>query len=98
MNNDTPQTFGEDAHDYPADPGPFPEHDAEDFPDFLGWAGWGDRVEPVAPGDDYPQPSFSPYEPLPLSPALEPPPYELAYPQPAQAAAAGLSAGSRLCA
>ena len=38
MNNDTPQTSGEDAHDYPADPGPFPEHDAEDFPDFLGWA------------------------------------------------------------
>ncbi len=77
MNNDTPQTSGEDAHDYPADPGPFPEHDAEDFPDFLGWAGWGDRVEPVAPCDDYPQPSFSPYEPLPY----EPSPYELAYPQ-----------------
>ncbi len=71
MNNDTPQIFGEDAHDYPADPGPSPEHDTEDFPDFLGWA-WRDRVEPVAPGDDYPQPSFSPYEPLP---------YELAYPQ-----------------
>jgi MinD-like ATPase involved in chromosome partitioning or flagellar assembly len=77
MDNDTPQIFGEDAHDYPADPGPFPERDAEDFPDFLRWAGWGDRVEPVAPGEDYPQPSFSPGEP----PSFEPQPYELAYPQ-----------------
>ena len=61
MNNDTPQIFGEDAHDYPQDAGPFPEHDGEAFPPFHGWAGWGDRVEPVAPDDDYPQPSFSPY-------------------------------------
>src|SRR5690348_17362710 len=59
MNNDTPQVFGEDTHGYPhsAD-----SDDGEDFPAFRGWAGWGDRVEPVAP-DDYPQPSFSGYEP-----------------------------------
>ena len=63
MNNDTPQIFGEDAHDYPPDAGSFPEHDGEAFPAFHGWAGWGDRVEPVAPDDDYPQPSLSPYEP-----------------------------------
>src|SRR6476660_7636667 len=58
MNNDTPQVFGEDTHGYPhsAD-----SDDGEDFPAFRGWAGWGDRVEPVAP-DDYPQPSFSGYE------------------------------------
>jgi MinD-like ATPase involved in chromosome partitioning or flagellar assembly len=62
MNNDTPQIFGEDAHDYPPDAGSFPEHDGEDFTAFRGWAGWGDRVEPVAPDDDYPQPSFSRYE------------------------------------
>ena len=52
-NNDTPQIFGEDAHDYPQDPGPSPEHDGEAFTVFQGWAGWGARVEPVAPGDDY---------------------------------------------
>ena len=63
MNNDTPQIFGEDAHDYAPDAGPFPEHDGEAFPAFHGWAGWGDRVEPVAPDEDYPQPSFSPYQP-----------------------------------
>ncbi len=68
MNNDTPQIFGEDAHDYPHDAGPFPEHDGEDFPAFHGWAGWGDRVEPVAPDDEYPQPSFSPYS-YPQDPA-----------------------------
>jgi len=58
MNNDTPQVFGEDTHGYPhsAD-----SDDGEDFPAFRGWAGWGDRVEPVAP-DDYPPPSFSGYE------------------------------------
>jgi MinD-like ATPase involved in chromosome partitioning or flagellar assembly len=61
MNNDTPQIFGDDAHDYPQDAGSFPEHDGEAFSAFHGWAGWGDRVEPVAPDDDYPQPSFSPY-------------------------------------
>ena len=61
MNNDTPQIFGGDAHDYPQAAGPFPEHDGEAFTAFHGWAGWGDRVEPVAPDDDYPQPSFSPY-------------------------------------
>ena len=74
MNNDTPQMFGEDVHDYPQDAGPFPEHDGEDFPAFHGWAGWGDRVEPVAPDDGYPQPSFSPY-------SYEPSPYEPEYPQ-----------------
>ena len=77
MNNDTPQIFGEDAYDYPAGPGPFPEHEGADFPAFRRWAGWGDRVEPVAPGDDYPQPSFSPYESLPYqSLPYEPVPYE----------------------
>ncbi|MGH3199424.1 MAG: MinD/ParA family ATP-binding protein [Streptosporangiaceae bacterium] len=84
MNNDTPQIFGEDERDYPQNPGPFPEHDGEAFTAFQGWAGWGDRVEPVAPGDDYPQPSFSPYEPLPLMeplpdlPQQRPPPQETA--------------------
>jgi MinD-like ATPase involved in chromosome partitioning or flagellar assembly len=75
MNNDTPQIFGDDAHDYPPDPGPFPEHDDDAFPAFRGWAGWDDRVEPLAPGDDYPQPSFSPHEPVPYVPrAYEPDP------------------------
>jgi MinD-like ATPase involved in chromosome partitioning or flagellar assembly len=55
MNNDTPQVFGEDTHGYPPPAG---HEDGEDFPAFRGWAGWGDRVEPVAP-DDYPPPSFS---------------------------------------
>ena len=71
MNNDTPQIFGEDAHDYAPDAGPFPEHDGEAFPAFHGWAGWGDRVEPVAPDDDYPQPSFSPYQPPSHQPIFE---------------------------
>src|SRR5271169_3843045 len=74
MNNDTPQIFGEDEHDYPADAGSFPEHDGDAFQAFDGWAGWGDRVEPVAPDDDYPQPSFSPY-------SSEPSSYEPEYPQ-----------------
>ena len=74
MNNDTPQIFGEDEHDYPADAGSFPEHDGEGFQAFHGWAGWGDRVEPVAPDADYPQPSFSPY-------SHEPSSYEPEYPQ-----------------
>src|SRR5215467_5583081 len=58
MNNDTPQVFGEDTHGYPhsAD-----SDDGEDFPAFRGWTGWGDRVEPVAPGD-YPPPSLPGYE------------------------------------
>ena len=71
MNNDTPQVFGEDTHDYPHDPGPVPDQDGEDFPAFRGWAGWGERVEPVAPDDEYPQPSFAGYEPAS---------YELEYP------------------
>ncbi len=69
MNNDTPQIFGEDAHDYAPDAGSFPEHDREAFPAFYGWAGWGDRVEPVAPYDDHPQPSFSPYQPSSYQPS-----------------------------
>jgi MinD-like ATPase involved in chromosome partitioning or flagellar assembly len=80
MNNDTPQIFGEDTHDHPQDPGQFPEHDGGAFPAFHGWAGWGDRVEPVAPGDDHPKPSFSPYEPPPYDPGYlprhEPSPHE----------------------
>ena len=71
MNNDTPQVFGEDTHDYPHDPAQSPDQDGEDFPAFRGWAGWGERVEPVAPDDDYPPPPFVPYEPTP---------YELEYP------------------
>ncbi len=67
MNNDTPQVFGEDTHDYPHDPAPRPDQDGEDFPPFRGWAGWGERVEPVAPDDDYPPPSFSPMSPRPAS-------------------------------
>jgi MinD-like ATPase involved in chromosome partitioning or flagellar assembly len=63
MNNDTPQTFSEDAQDYLPDAGSFPEHVGEAVPAFHEWAGWGDRVEPVAPDDDYPQPSLSSYEP-----------------------------------
>ncbi len=79
MNNDAPQIFGQDEHDYPPDAGSFPERDGDAFPAFHGWAGWGDRVEPVAPDDDYPQPSFSPYsyEPTPH----EPTPHEPEYPQ-----------------
>src|SRR5690242_188280 len=65
MNNDTPQVFGDDTHDRPRDA--YPHHpslpsdlDGEDFPSFRGW---GERVEPVGPDDEYPQPSFSAYEP-----------------------------------
>src|SRR5215470_9914070 len=58
MNNDTPQVFGEDTHDHTRNPGPWPDHlaaqDGEDFPAFRGWAGWGERVEPVAPDHGYP--------------------------------------------
>ena len=68
MNNDTPQVFGDDTHDhprdaYPHDPAPPSDQDAEDFPPFRGWPGWEERVEPVGPDDEYPQPSFSAYEP-----------------------------------
>ena len=89
MNSDTPQVYGEDTHDYPHEPAPVPDQDGEDFPAFRGWAGWGERVEPVAPDDDYPQPSFAPYEPTS---------YEREYPHRARPGAAGLPAGSRLCA
>jgi MinD-like ATPase involved in chromosome partitioning or flagellar assembly len=77
MNNDTPQVFGEDTHDHAQSRGPFPDqladHDGEDFPAFRGWAGWGERVEPVAPDEDYPPPSLSLYEPTS---------YEQEYPDP----------------
>ena len=83
MNNDTPQVFGDDAYDYPQDAGSFPEHDGEAFSAFHGWAGWGDRVEPVAPDDDYPQPSFSPYSYEPEFPQRPGPghPGQPGYPQ-----------------
>ena len=55
MNNDTPQVFGEDTHDYPHHPGPVSEPPGAALPPFRGWAGWGDRVEPVAPDDGYPR-------------------------------------------
>jgi MinD-like ATPase involved in chromosome partitioning or flagellar assembly len=68
MNNDTPQVFGDDTHDhprdaYPHDPSLPSDQDVEDFPPFRGWPGWGERVEPVGPDDEYPQPSFAAYEP-----------------------------------
>ena len=53
MNNDTPQVYGEDTHDYPNDPGSFAEYDGEAYPAFRGWGGWGDRAEPVAPEVGY---------------------------------------------
>ena len=83
MNNDTPQVFGEDTYGYPHDPGPFPAQDDEDFPAFRGWAGWGDRVEPVAPDDEYPQPPFSGYEPGSYEPEYphRPGPGQPGYPQ-----------------
>ncbi len=83
MNNDTPQVFGEDTRDYPVYPGPVPGQDDEDFPAFRGWAGWGERVEPVAPDDEYPQPSFSGYEPAFYEPEYphRPGPGQPGYPQ-----------------
>ena len=83
MNNDTPQVFGVDTHDYPRDPGPAPGQDDEDFPAFRGWAGWGERVEPVAPDDEYPQPSFAGYEPPSDEPEYphRPGPGQPGYPQ-----------------
>jgi MinD-like ATPase involved in chromosome partitioning or flagellar assembly len=93
MNNDTPQVSGEDTHDYPhaaylRDPGPHdpgspPGQDGEEFPPFRGWAGWGERVEPVAPDDDYPRPSFSGYEPAAyeLEFPHQPAPGQPGYPQ-----------------
>ena len=66
-NDDTPQTFG-DMHDHRRDPGPIGEEDDAAFPAFRGWAGWRDRVEPVAPHDDYPRSSFSPCEPAVMEP------------------------------
>jgi MinD-like ATPase involved in chromosome partitioning or flagellar assembly len=92
MNNDTPQVFGEDTHEYrhdayPHDPGTPPDQDGEDFPPFRGWDGWGERVEPVGPDDEYPQASFPAYEPTSYGPAsrepalYEPPSsYEPEYP------------------
>src|SRR5215470_10315936 len=60
MNNDTPQVFGEDTYDFRHDPGPVLNQGDEDFRAFRGW---GERVEPVAPDDAYPQPSLAGYEP-----------------------------------
>jgi MinD-like ATPase involved in chromosome partitioning or flagellar assembly len=82
MNNDTPQVFGEDTHEYrhdayPHDPGTPPDQDGEDFPPFRGWDGWGERVEPVGPDDEYPQPPFPAHEPASYGPAsYEPRSYE----------------------
>jgi MinD-like ATPase involved in chromosome partitioning or flagellar assembly len=83
MNNDTPQVFGDDLYDYPHDPGPAPDQDDEDFPAFRGWAGWGERVEPVAPDDEYPQPSFAGYQPASYEPEypLRARPAQPGYPQ-----------------
>jgi len=83
MNNDTPQIFSGYEHDYPADADSFPEHDGDAFQAFHGWAGWGDRVEPVAPDDDHPQPSFSPYSYEPEYPQRPGPghPEQPGYPQ-----------------
>ena len=94
MDNDTPQIFGKDAHDYPADAGSFPEHDGEAFPAFHGWAGGATRVEPVAPDEDYPQPSLSPYE----SSSHQRPCYQTGASAAIRPGATGLPAGSRLCA
>src|ERR1700748_1925162 len=83
MNNDPPQVFGDDLHDYPHDPGPAPDQDDEDFPAFRGWTGWGERVEPLAPDDEYPQPSFAGYEPASYEPVypLRARPARPGYPQ-----------------
>ena len=84
MNNDMPQVFGEDLHGYPHDPGLASDQDDEDFPAFRGWAGWGERVEPVAPDDEYPRPSFAGYEPAS---------YETEYPLRARPARPGYPQG-----
>ena len=83
MNNDPPQVFGDDLHDYPHDPGPASDRDDEDFPAFRGWTGWGERVEPLAPDDEYPQPSFAGYEPASSEPVypLRARPARPGYPQ-----------------
>ena len=69
MNNDTPQVFGDDTHDHPRDA--YPHHprlpsdqDGEDFPPFRGW---GERVEPVAPDDEYAHRPSLPTSPRPTS-------------------------------
>jgi MinD-like ATPase involved in chromosome partitioning or flagellar assembly len=53
-NNDTPQVFSEDTYDFWPGPGPVPDQGDEEFPSFRGWAGRGERVEPLAPDDAYP--------------------------------------------
>src|SRR6478672_7843455 len=85
MNNDMPQVFGDDTHDHPRDAYPrYPslpsDQDGEDFPPFRGW---GERVEPVGPDDEYPQPSFSAYEPASYEPEYphRPAPGQPGYPQ-----------------
>jgi MinD-like ATPase involved in chromosome partitioning or flagellar assembly len=83
MDNDTRQVFGDDTRDYPRYPGPLADQDDEDFPAFRGWAGWGERVEPVAPDDEYPQPSFAGYEAASYEPEYphRPGPGQPGYPQ-----------------
>jgi len=82
MNDDTPQVLGDETRDYPCYPGPPPAQD-EDFPAFRGWAGWGERVEPVAPDDEYPQPSFAGYRLASSEPEFphRPGPGQPGYPQ-----------------
>jgi len=46
------------------------------------WAGWADRIEPVAPQDGYPQPSFHPFDPAD-EPGTEPGSQALTEPPPA---------------
>ena len=84
MNNDMPQVFSEDLHDYPHDPGRAPDQDDEDFPAFRSWAGWDERVEPVAPDEEYPPPSFAGYGP---------PSYQPEYPLRARPARPGYPQG-----
>jgi len=83
MNNDPPQVFGDDTRDYPVYPGPVAGQDDGDFPAFRDWAGRGERVEPLAPDGEYPQPSFTGYEPASYEPVhrLRDRPARPGYPQ-----------------
>ncbi|MBV9206179.1 MAG: AAA family ATPase [Actinobacteria bacterium] len=72
MNNDRPQVSGEDGHDHPWQSGPVPPPGDQAFPPFDGWEGWSERIEPVAPGDEYPGP---------VLPEHDLPAYDPAYPQ-----------------
>ena len=83
MKNDPPQVFGDDTRDYPVYPGPVAGQDDGDFPAFRDWAGRGERVEPLAPDGEYPQPSFTGYEPASNEPVhpLRDRPARPGYPQ-----------------